>query len=239
MNWPSVVAALSSRGFRTEFVGVLPVYSPYHAVLAVKGCARFACSRPGGRCRPLTACAAACFAGLGQSRPNKTGARSCRTTLFRTNPQNFSSVTRKANIDWQRATKSSRPHAKSSVGGSVGAHVVRDYLRTKIAELEHEVFVTLLLDSQNRLIEYIELFRGTLAQTSVYPREVVKVALSRNAAAMILAHNHPSGVAEPSRADELLTQSLKQALALVDVRVLDHFVVAGAETVSFAERGLL
>jgi DNA repair protein RadC len=118
-------------------------------------------------------------------------------------------------------------------------HVVRDYLRTKIAELEHEVFVTLLLDSQNRLIEYIELFRGTLAQTGVYPREVVKVALSRNAAAMILAHNHPSGVAEPSRADELLTQSLKQALALVDVRVLDHFVVAGAETVSFAERGLL
>jgi DNA repair protein RadC len=118
-------------------------------------------------------------------------------------------------------------------------HVVRDYLRTKIAELEHEVFVALLLDSQNRLIEYIELFRGTLAQTSVYPREVVKVALSRNAAAMILAHNHPSGVAEPSRADELLTQSLKQALALVDVRVLDHFVVAGADTVSFAERGLL
>ena len=118
-------------------------------------------------------------------------------------------------------------------------HVVRDYLRTKLAELEHEVFVALLLDSQNRLIESIELFRGTLAQTSVYPREVVKVALSRNAAAMILAHNHPSGVAEPSRADELLTQALKQALALVDVRVLDHFIVAGADTTSFAERGLL
>jgi DNA repair protein RadC len=117
--------------------------------------------------------------------------------------------------------------------------VVRDYLRTKLAELEHEVFVALLLDSQNRLIEYIELFRGTLAQTSVYPREVVKVALSRNAAAMIRAHNHPSGVAEPSRADELLTQSLKQALALVDVRVLDHFVVAGTDTTSFAERGLI
>lgn len=117
--------------------------------------------------------------------------------------------------------------------------VVRDYLRTKLAEREHEVFVTLLLDSQNRLIEYIELFRGTLTQTSVYPREVVKVALSSNAASMILAHNHPSGVAEPSRADELLTQALKQALALVDVQVLDHFVVAGADTVSFAERGLL
>ena len=117
--------------------------------------------------------------------------------------------------------------------------LVRDFLRTKLAELPHEVFVALLLDSQNRLIQYVELFRGTLAQTSVYPREVVKAALAHNAAAMIPAHNHPSGVAEPSRADELLTQSLKQALALVDVRVLDHFVVAGADTVSFAERGLL
>ena len=116
---------------------------------------------------------------------------------------------------------------------------VRDYLRTKLAVLEHEVFVALLLDSQHRLIEYIELFRGTLAQTSVYPREVVKVALARNAAAMILAHNHPSGVAEPSRADELLTQCLKQAQSLVDVRVLDHFIVAGDETTSFAERGLI
>jgi DNA repair protein RadC len=117
--------------------------------------------------------------------------------------------------------------------------VVRDQLRLHLGELEHEVFVALLLDSQHRLIEYAELFRGTLAQTSVYPREVVKIALMRNAAAMIFAHNHPSGVPEPSRADELLTQSLKQALALVDVRVLDHFIVAGAEIVSFAERGLL
>jgi DNA repair protein RadC len=117
--------------------------------------------------------------------------------------------------------------------------VVRDYLRTRLAELEHEVFVTLLLDSQHRLITYLELFRGTLAQTSVYPREVVKAALAHNAAAMILAHNHPSGVAEPSRADELLTQALKQALALIDVRVLDHFIVAGADTLSFAQRGLI
>jgi DNA repair protein RadC len=117
--------------------------------------------------------------------------------------------------------------------------LVRDFLRTKLAELPHEVFVTLLLDAQNRLVQYLELFRGTLSQTSVYPREVVKAALQHNAAAMILAHNPPSGVAEPSRADELLTQSLKQALALVDVRVLDHFIVAGAETLSFAERGLI
>ncbi len=116
---------------------------------------------------------------------------------------------------------------------------VRDYLRVKLGDLEHEVFATLILDSQHRLIEYAELFRGTLAQTSVYPREVVKIALLRNAAAMIFAHNHPSGVPEPSRADELLTQSLKQALGLVDVRVLDHFIVAGDEVLSFAERGLL
>ena len=117
--------------------------------------------------------------------------------------------------------------------------VVRDWLRLYCANLEYEVFIILLLDAQNRLIAAQELFRGTLSQTSVYPREVVKATLARNAAAVMFAHNHPSGVAEPSRADELLTQSLKQALALVDVRVLDHFVVAGARTVSFAERGLI
>jgi DNA repair protein RadC len=116
---------------------------------------------------------------------------------------------------------------------------VRDLLRMKLGSLEHEVFVVLLLDAQHRLVRYVELFRGTLGQTSVYPREVVKIGLQHNAAAMIFAHNHPSGVTAPSRADELLTQSLKSALALVDVRVLDHFVVAGAEILSFAERGLL
>jgi len=116
---------------------------------------------------------------------------------------------------------------------------VRDYLRLALAARECEVFVVLFLDSQHRLIAADELFRGTLAQTSVYPREVVKAALAHNAAAVIFAHNHPSGVAEPSRADELLTQALKSALALVDVRTLDHFVVAAGEVVSFAERGLL
>ena len=116
---------------------------------------------------------------------------------------------------------------------------VRNYLRLTLASRENEVFVGLFLDSQHRLIAAEELFRGTLAQTSVYPREIVKAALARNAAAVIFAHNHPSGVAEPSRADELLTQSLKSALALIDVRTLDHFVVAGAQVVSFAERGLL
>lgn len=117
---------------------------------------------------------------------------------------------------------------------------VRQWLRLKLAGRPHEVFMALWLDAQNRLIEAQELFTGSLTQTSVYPREVVKAALAHNAAAVILAHNHPSGVAEPSRADELLTRALKDALALVDVKVLDHFVVAGnASPLSFAERGLL
>ena len=116
---------------------------------------------------------------------------------------------------------------------------VREYLQLTLGALDHEVFAVLYLDAQHRLIVYRELFRGTLTQTSVYPREVVKTALRYNAAAVILAHNHPSGVAEPSRADELLTQTLKQALALVEIRTLDHFIVAGTRTVSFAERGLL
>jgi DNA repair protein RadC len=116
---------------------------------------------------------------------------------------------------------------------------VRDYLRLALGSREHEVFVALFLDSQHRVLCAEELFRGTLGQTSVYPREVVKAALAANAAAVIFAHNHPSGVAQPSQADELLTRSLKDALALVDVKVLDHFIVAGNHCLSFAERGLL
>ncbi|MBI3374980.1 MAG: DNA repair protein RadC [Betaproteobacteria bacterium] len=116
---------------------------------------------------------------------------------------------------------------------------VRDYLRLTLGGREHEVFMVLFLDAQHRVLEAEELFRGTLTQTSVYPREVVKAALRANAAAVIFAHNHPSGVAQPSQADELLTRSLKEALSLVDVKVLDHFIVAGTSTLSFAERGLL
>ena len=116
---------------------------------------------------------------------------------------------------------------------------VRDYLRLLLAGREYEVFVVVLLDAQNRVLLSEELFRGTLMQTSVYPREIVKLALGANAASAIFAHNHPSGCSEPSRADELLTQTLRSALALVDIKVLDHFVVAGAESISFAERGLL
>ena len=117
---------------------------------------------------------------------------------------------------------------------------VRDWLRLKLGNIPHEVFLALWLDAQNRLIVSEELFRGTLTQTSVYPREVVKRALEHNAGAVILAHNHPSGLAEPSRADEVLTSSLKLALSMFDVKLLDHFIVAGsARPLSFAERGLL
>jgi DNA repair protein RadC len=117
---------------------------------------------------------------------------------------------------------------------------VRDWLRLKLAHRPQEIFMALWLDAQNRLLKAEELFTGSLTQTSVYPREVVKAALSHNAAAVILAHNHPSGVAEPSRADEMLTRSLKEALAMVDVKVLDHFIVAGTTPpLSFAERGLI
>jgi len=116
---------------------------------------------------------------------------------------------------------------------------VRDYLQLLLGGRQQEVFLVLFLDTQHRVIASEELFHGTLSQTSVYPREVVKRALAHNAAALILAHNHPSGVAEPSQADQLLTNALKQALGLVDVRVLDHFVVAMGNILSFAERGLL
>ncbi|MGQ0701150.1 RadC family protein [Panacagrimonas sp.] len=117
--------------------------------------------------------------------------------------------------------------------------LVKDYLRTKLAGFEHEVFAALFLDSQHRLIEYVEMFRGTIDAAAVYPREVVKTALRLNAAAVVFAHNHPSGNPEPSQADKLLTQRLKDVLALVEVRTLDHIVVGGESTVSFAERGWL
>ncbi len=116
---------------------------------------------------------------------------------------------------------------------------VKDYLALQLGGREQEVFAVLFLDAQHRLQRLETLFTGTLTQTSVYPREVVRRALVLNAGAVVLAHNHPSGLAEPSRADEYLTQTLKTALALVDVRVLDHVVVGRGQTVSLAERGLL
>ena len=117
--------------------------------------------------------------------------------------------------------------------------VARTYATARLAGLDHEVFAVFFLDTQCRLIEYREMFRGTLTSTSVYPREVVKEALRSNAAMLILTHNHPSGLAEPSNADKVLTETLKSALALVDVRVIDHIVVGGSSCYSFAENGLV
>jgi DNA repair protein RadC len=116
---------------------------------------------------------------------------------------------------------------------------VKDYLALELGGLAQEMFAVLFLDAQHRLLRLERLFHGTLSQTSVYPREVVKRALALNAGAVVLAHNHPSGLAEPSRADEFLAQTLKSALALVDVRVLDHLVVGQGQVVSMAERGLV
>ncbi|MBX9895265.1 MULTISPECIES: DNA repair protein RadC [unclassified Nitrosomonas] len=117
--------------------------------------------------------------------------------------------------------------------------LVRNFLRLSLANKQHEVFIGIFLDAKNHAIATEELFSGTLTQTSVYPREIIKRALFHNAAAIIFAHNHPSGVAEPSHADKILTQSLKQALAFIDVKVLDHFVIGNGTALSFAEHDLI
>ena len=139
-------------------------------------------------------------------------------------------------LDAARAILARRVRRGASISNP---RATRDYLQLRLAPSDHEVFAILFLDNRHRVIEFVPLFRGTIDGASVHPREVVKEALSRNAAAVILAHNHPSGVAEPSQADELITHRLRDALALVDVRVLDHLVVTGDAVVSFAERGLL
>ena len=113
------------------------------------------------------------------------------------------------------------------------------FLKLKLGHLEHESFCAIFLDNRHRVLKFVELFRGTIDGTSVYPREVVKETLACNAAAVILAHNHPSGVPEPSQADERITKRLKTALELIDARVLDHIIVGGDKTVSLASRGLL
>ncbi|RUO45498.1 RadC family protein [Idiomarina aquatica] len=117
--------------------------------------------------------------------------------------------------------------------------MVKDYLTTQLRHQSREVFVVLLLDSQHRLLRYEEMFHGTINAAPVYPREVLKMVMQHNAAAVILAHNHPSGVAEPSQADQRVTERLKKALSLVDVALLDHFIIGSGDPVSFAERGLL
>jgi DNA repair protein RadC len=149
-------------------------------------------------------------------------------------------IVRKATVDEiinvARACVASKVRRGASLASPTAA---RDYLVLRFGQLQHEVFCVIYLDGRHRVIECQDLFRGTIDAASVHPREVVKEALRRNAAACLLAHNHPSGVAEPSPADELITRRLKDALQLVDIRVLDHLVVAGAGCISFAERGLL
>jgi DNA repair protein RadC len=142
----------------------------------------------------------------------------------------------------QASLELARRHYSESMssGPALGnPRATREFLRARLRDLGHEVFCCLFLDNRHRVICFEEVFRGTIDGASVHPREIVKLALARNAAAVILAHNHPSGVAEPSQADELITARLREALGLVDIRVLDHFVVGDVQCVSFAERGLL
>src|SRR6202045_1259958 len=142
----------------------------------------------------------------------------------------------------QAAIEISRRQLTESLktGPSLGSpRATSDFLTAKLRDLEHEVFCCLYLDKRHRLIQYQELFRGTIDGASVHPREIVKLALQRNAAAVIIAHNHPSGVAEPSQADEMITQRVKEALGLVDIRLLDHIIIGDGASVSLAERGLV
>ena len=165
---------------------------------------------------------------------------STRTPTLFTVKENTSSDFRLATpeeIMLAAASVMSRRFRRGSALDSPNA--TRQFLMHQLAERGHEVFAVLFLDNRHRLIECQEMFRGTIDGASVHPREVVKEALRLNAAAVILAHNHPSGVCEPSQADQLITQRLREALALVDIRVLDHLIVAGCQTLSFAERGIL
>jgi DNA repair protein RadC len=145
-------------------------------------------------------------------------------------------VTLNAVIELLRRALNENMHSRTNVSSP---HAVRDYLRLALSRTDKEVFLGIFLDAQNHVLGSEVLSEGTLTQTSVFPREVVKRALYHEAAAMIFAHNHPSGFTEPSRADEVLTNALKQALALIDVKVLDHFIVGANRAMSFAERGLI
>ncbi|MDZ4202089.1 MAG: DNA repair protein RadC [Gallionella sp.] len=165
------------------------------------------------------------------------------TRLFAASETDFCSINglgRAKFVQLQAVLEMSRRALQEELqrGDALGSpRAVRDYLQLLLGGRQQEVFLVLFLDTQHRVIAFEELFHGTLGQTSVYPREVVKRSLAHNAAAVIFAHNHPSGVAEPSQADRLLTDALKQSLALVDVSVLDHFVVTAGATLSFAEKG--
>ena len=159
------------------------------------------------------------------------------TTLYVRDGDQFREATAEAVLHRANALMAQRFRPGTPV--LTAPHRTREFLCLKLGALEHEVFAALFLDNRHRLIEYVELFRGTIDGASVHPREVVKEGLSRNAAAVIFAHCHPSGQASPSHADELITRRLKEALALLDIRVLDHIIVAANQMVSMAEMGLL
>jgi DNA repair protein RadC len=213
----------------------------YHAVLAVKVCGALrlaAC----GRLRTLTAALRRGASDSGQSArpPESIMSQFSIVSAAQLFVEEFEGSYRQALPAEILAAALSVVERRVQRGFELTApSAAREYLAVRLGSLEHEVFAVVFLDAQNRVIEYQEMFRGTVTQTAVYPREVVKAALALNAVATILVHNHPSGHAEPSRADEFLTQTLKAALAMVDVRVLDHLVIAGSGIVSFAERGLL
>ncbi len=161
-------------------------------------------------------------------------------TILYTNDENTATGMREASFEEILNAACQQMTLRVRRGTSLASpKATRDYLALKLGNLEHEVFAVLFLDKRHRLISYKEMFRGTIDGATVHPREVVKEALKQNAAAVILAHPHPSGVAEPSQADELITQRLKHALDLVDIRILDHVIVAGGDTLSMAERGLI
>jgi DNA repair protein RadC len=161
-------------------------------------------------------------------------------TILYTNDENAATGIREASfeeiLDAARHALSLRVRKGT---GFTSPRVTADYLRVRLAQLDHEVFCVIYLTKRHQFIACEDLFRGTIDAASVYPREVLIQALRHNAAAVIFAHNHPSGVAQPSQADVEMTKQLKAALALIDIKVLDHLIIAGGDTVSFAERGLI
>jgi DNA repair protein RadC len=162
-----------------------------------------------------------------------------KTTLY-TNDSSTATGIREATFDEILSAAREQMSLRVRRGTSLTSpKATRDFLALKLGSLEREVFAVIFLDKRHRLISYQEMFQGTIDGATVHPREVVKEALKQNAAAVILAHPHPSGVAEPSQADEFITQRLKDALSLVDIRVLDHIIIAGGDTISLAEKGLL
>jgi DNA repair protein RadC len=229
----------------------LLIPSSLHTILAVKVCAPFGRWRPFGRLRTCDRCAAAVPV---SGNPARSPEFVMQHDLF-SSLDSFQALSVAASALLVRDVAGQyRPAEADEVllvaqqllaaqvrGNDVMSSpaVVKDFLRARLGNLPHEVFAVVHLDAQNRVLDYVEMFRGTVSQTSVYPREVVRDALLRNSSALLLVHNHPSGVADPSRADEYLTQTLKQAAALVDVRVLDHFIVAGSSVQSMAELGLV